>query len=122
LNQNRKPFDDVRVRQAFACAIDQGALVRSPTGGRILPNGVLPPGMPGYTPEIKRLAHDPERARRLLAEAGYPNGAGLPPIIHTSANRASRPADCSRTSAPRSRRLASICAANCSAGASSVTG
>ena len=87
LNQNRKPFDDVRVRRAFAHAIDQDALVRSPTGGRILPNGILPPGMPGYTPEIKRLAHDPEQARRLLAEAGYPNGEGLPPIIHTSANQ-----------------------------------
>jgi oligopeptide transport system substrate-binding protein len=39
--------------------------------------GFLPPGMPGHTPSIG-LPHDPEAARRWLAEAGYPGGAGFP--------------------------------------------
>jgi ABC-type transport system substrate-binding protein len=42
--------------------------------------GILPPGLPGYSPEPKALEYDPERAARLLAQAGYPEGRGLPPI------------------------------------------
>lgn len=87
LSQRTKPFDDVRVRRAFAHAIDQRELVRNESTGRVLPNGVLPPGMPGFTPERKLLEYDPERARTLLSEAGYPNGEGLPPIVYTSASQ-----------------------------------
>jgi ABC-type transport system substrate-binding protein len=85
LNARQAPFTDPRVRQAFAMAIDREALIRAHPEGRTLPNGMLPPGMPGYTPEPKLLPHDLRRARELLAQAGYPGGAGLPPIIYTTA-------------------------------------
>jgi oligopeptide transport system substrate-binding protein len=85
LNARQAPFNDPRVRQAFAMAINREALIHAHPGGRTLPNGMLPPGMPGYTPEPKLLPHDLVRARDLLARAGYPDGAGLPPIIYTTA-------------------------------------
>jgi peptide/nickel transport system substrate-binding protein/oligopeptide transport system substrate-binding protein len=86
LNLSRPPFDDVRVRQAFAHAIDRDALVRAEPGGRIPPNGILPPGMPGFTPEPKVLQRDLDRARELLAQAGFAGGQGLPPIVYTTAS------------------------------------
>jgi ABC-type transport system substrate-binding protein len=87
LNAKLAPFDDVRVRQAFALAIDRDALIQTDPSGRIPPNGILPPGMPGYTPESKLLPFDPERARTLLSEAGHPGGAGLKPVVYTAANQ-----------------------------------
>ncbi len=77
---NRPPFDDVRVRRAFVLATDQEALVRSvrpdcfPATG-----GFVPLGMPGHSPGIG-LPYDPEQARRLMVEAGYPAGKGFPVV------------------------------------------
>jgi oligopeptide transport system substrate-binding protein len=75
----RPPFDDRRVRHAFALALDREALVEETLGGCYLPatGGFLPPSMPGHTPGIA-LEYDPARARQLLAEAGYPDGQGFP--------------------------------------------
>jgi ABC-type oligopeptide transport system substrate-binding subunit/tetratricopeptide (TPR) repeat protein len=77
----RPPFDDVRVRRAFVHAVDREALVREAWGGQYLPatGGFVPPGMPGHSTGIG-LAYDPERARRLLAQADYPAGQGFPKI------------------------------------------
>ncbi|MFQ5600580.1 MAG: ABC transporter substrate-binding protein [Candidatus Krumholzibacteriia bacterium] len=86
-DHNHPPFDDRRVRAAFAMAIDRDAMLRNGDMVRIPLNGILPPGMPGYTPESKLLEYDPGRARTLLAEAGYPGGRGLPRIVHTTANQ-----------------------------------
>ena len=73
------PLDDVRVRRAIAHAIDREAIVKmSPL--RRTAVGILPPGMPAYSPSVKTLAHDPARARELLREAGYPDGRGLRPV------------------------------------------
>jgi peptide/nickel transport system substrate-binding protein/oligopeptide transport system substrate-binding protein len=83
----QRPFDDARVRQAFAHAIDRAALLQAEPGSRIPPNGILPPGMPGFTPEMKLLKRDLVRARKLLAEAGFPDGRGLPPIAYTTASQ-----------------------------------
>lgn len=87
LNEAKPPFDDRRVRQAFACALDRDAILQRDRETRIPTNGILPPGMPGYTPESKLLEYDPQRARMLLAEAGYPEGRGLPAIVFTTANQ-----------------------------------
>lgn len=70
------PFDDVRVRKAFAMAINRKKiqeLLEMP----IYRGGLVPAGMPGHSPELN-LPYEPEKARSLLAEAGYPGGRGFP--------------------------------------------
>ncbi len=82
-NVLKPPFDDVRVRQAFAQAIDKQAIVEFITkGGEIAAPTLTPPGSFGHVSasEGVGLPYDPERAKELLAEAGYPEGEGLPTI------------------------------------------
>jgi ABC-type transport system substrate-binding protein len=82
MNQTRyKPFRDKRVRQAIGHAIDKDAIVEAVMQG-VSPKaeGIIPIGIPGYDPQFKGLAHDPEKAKQLLAAAGYANGANLPPL------------------------------------------
>jgi ABC-type oligopeptide transport system substrate-binding subunit/DNA-binding SARP family transcriptional activator len=78
---SRPPFDDVRVRRAFVMATDREMLADGVMQGYVSPatGGFVPPGMPGHSPEIG-LPYDPVRARRLLAEAGYPGGHGFPTV------------------------------------------
>lgn len=77
-NTTRKPFDDPRVRRALTAAIDREGIVRRITrGGEPPATAFTPPGIPGYTPP-EGTGHDPELARRLLAEAGFPGGKGFP--------------------------------------------
>jgi ABC-type transport system substrate-binding protein len=87
LNLEKKPFDDARVRQALAHAIDCTRVASVDPSVRIEPTGILPPGIFAYSPERKGIAHDPDAARRLLGEAGYPGGRGLPRIVYWQANR-----------------------------------
>ncbi len=72
-----KPFRDRRVREAIYHAIDAKALTEGALQGLGVPTGSLVvPNMPSYSPELdQRLPYDPEKARALLAEAGY--GAGF---------------------------------------------
>ena len=74
---NAAPFDDVRVRQAFAMAIDKQQLVKTRQSGASAA-GLLPPEMPGFNPDLKPLSFDPEGARQLLEASGY--GGGKPTI------------------------------------------
>lgn len=79
INTDKPPFDDVRVRQALALAIDKRNVVAVRKGGEIPASHLVPPGLPGY-PGAPGMDFDPERARELLAEAGYPGGEGFPPF------------------------------------------
>jgi len=80
LNINTPQLQDKRVRRALGMAIDRKQLVDNITkGGQIPAYTMTPPGTMGYFPK-STLNFDPEAAKRLLAEAGYPNGEGFPPI------------------------------------------
>ncbi len=80
LNTTRKPFDDVRVRKALSMAVDREEITtRLLPGGEIPSYSLVPPGIPGYEPQ-KCAPENPDEARRLLAEAGYPEGHGFPRI------------------------------------------
>lgn len=76
---DRKPFDDVRVRKAFSMAIDRSVFPKILHGGEQPASSWIPPGMPAHNPRIG-LTHNPPEARRLLREAGYPDGKGFPSV------------------------------------------
>jgi peptide/nickel transport system substrate-binding protein/oligopeptide transport system substrate-binding protein len=81
LNTRAKPLTDPRVRQALTSALDRETIVQESTHGRfLLARGVLPPGTLGYNPRLAGYGYDRARARELLAQAGYPQGRGLPPL------------------------------------------
>jgi oligopeptide transport system substrate-binding protein len=81
LNVSLRPFDDLRVRRAFVLAIDRETLADVILRGYVSPatGGFVPPGMPGHSAGIA-LPYNPEQARQLLAEAGYPGGRGFPKV------------------------------------------
>lgn len=77
------PFDDVRVRQAFARAVDWSRLVRLAGSSTSVPaTSMVPPGIPGRSERNFLPRHDPDGARALLAEAGYPGGRGFPEVTY----------------------------------------
>ncbi len=80
--QHFEPFKDKRVRQAFAMVINKELIVNDRMGGvNQIANSIVPPGVPGHQENADgALPYDPNRARELLAEAGYPGGEGIPPI------------------------------------------
>jgi oligopeptide transport system substrate-binding protein len=82
MNNAMAPFDDQRVRQAFAMAIDRNAYVEGVLQGAGKPaTSWIPPGMPAYNPELgKQYDFNPPRAKQLLASAGYPEGRGFPKV------------------------------------------
>jgi oligopeptide transport system substrate-binding protein len=80
-NTSRPPFDDPRVRRAFVMAVDREKLADEVLEGYLYPatGGFVPPGMPGHSPGIG-LPYDPDHARQLLEQAGYPEGRGFPSL------------------------------------------
>jgi peptide/nickel transport system substrate-binding protein len=72
------PLLDVRVRRALSLAIDRHALVdRVLQGGATVANQWMPAGTFGYNPEVKDIAYDAAQAKKLLADAGFPQGFHL---------------------------------------------
>ncbi|MDE3075111.1 MAG: peptide ABC transporter substrate-binding protein [Chloroflexota bacterium] len=85
-NVAKKPFDNVKVRQAINYAIDRNTLVNKVLAGQGEPAGsLIPPGMPGYL-NVAPAAYDPNKAKAILADAGFADGKGLPQNIQASYN------------------------------------
>lgn len=79
-NVTKKPFDDARVRKALAMVVDKQRIVdRITKSGEKPASHFVPGGMPIYN-SPQGLDYNPEEARKLLAEAGYPGGKGFPTI------------------------------------------
>lgn len=74
-NTEVEPFDDVNVRRALHMAIDKEALVQGILDGVGIPaNTPIAPGVAGFSDNVDKVEYDREKAKELLAEAGFPNG------------------------------------------------
>ncbi|NQV83426.1 MAG: hypothetical protein HQ494_06350 [Rhodospirillales bacterium] len=87
MNKTFKPWDNKKVRQAVAYAIDRQAIVNSIfQGGASLLHGPVGPGQYGYTANVTpKYDYNPAKAKQLLKEAGYPNGVAIE--FHTATGR-----------------------------------
>jgi peptide/nickel transport system substrate-binding protein len=75
INNTKKPLDDKRVRQALNYAVNKDAIIRDVLKGTgAVSRGPVLPGTWGAEPNLTTYTYDPARAKKLLAEAGYPNG------------------------------------------------
>ena len=80
VNTTRPPFNDVRVRKALSLAIDRKLMVDTVLQGIFKPAfALVPPDTLGYQPP-QLFDYDPQQAKQLLADAGYPDGKGFPPF------------------------------------------
>lgn len=72
MNADEPPFDDVKVRQALNYAVDKATLATVLLEDLVVPaKGILPPALPGYTPNIQGYEYNPDKARQLLSESKY---------------------------------------------------
>jgi len=78
-NIEKPPVNDPRVRRALAMAIDRSKIPEILKAGQMPATSFIPPGLIGHNPEIG-FKFNPERARQLLAEAGYPGGKNFPAL------------------------------------------
>jgi oligopeptide transport system substrate-binding protein len=92
LNPQKAPFDDIKVRQAFAMTIDRENIntVLLYDAYRVA-DGFLPPEMPGYTESVKSYQYDPNKAKQLLQESKY--AGKLPRIVLTYSGTGAAPGD-----------------------------
>lgn len=81
MNNEVAPFDNKLVRQAVNHAINKERIVSTLAGRVQAARGVLPPGMPGYNPQLKGYDYDPEKARALLKKSGYKDNPNQPPVL-----------------------------------------
>ena len=85
MNATEPPFDDRKVRQALNYAVDKETLTSLLLQGLVTPaKGILPPSFPGYNPDLRGYAYDPEKAMQLLRESKYGDNLDeLPRIVMT---------------------------------------
>ncbi len=84
-NCAQPPFDDPVIRQAFSLAIDKDKIIKLIYRNmERRADGILPPGLPGYNPNVKGQAFDPAKARALVKASRYGNAAYLPSITLTT--------------------------------------
>ncbi|MGJ0845455.1 ABC transporter substrate-binding protein [Tissierella praeacuta] len=90
-NQKCEPMKDVRVRKAIQLAISRDIINKNFFNGTgTIINGCIPPMIPGYNPKLPEIPHDLEKAKKLLAEAGYPNGLDLT-LLQNGASKFTHP-------------------------------
>jgi oligopeptide transport system substrate-binding protein len=83
-NIQSEPFNDPKVRQAFAHAIDRDKIANAVLKDMLpVAQGIMMPGLPGNNPDAKSLTFDPELARQLLQESKYGGADGLPSVTLT---------------------------------------
>jgi oligopeptide transport system substrate-binding protein len=83
-NLKQAPFDNQKVREAFAYAFDRDSYINDALKGSDIKTLTwIPKGYPGYDPSETRFDYDPAKAKQLLTEAGFPDGQGLPEIKYT---------------------------------------
>ncbi len=84
MNLTKPPFDNAKVRQAFAYGYDRESYIRDALKDtEIKALTWIPPGYPGYDTSETRFDYDPAKGKALLAEAGFPDGKGLPEIKYS---------------------------------------
>jgi len=87
-NCERPPFDQREVRQAFNYIIDKIRVNQGVQHGQyIIARSILPPGMPGYNPEVQSYSYDLDKAKQLLVQAGYPAGKVFAPVVLATSRR-----------------------------------
>ncbi len=85
-NTEAPPFDDVNVRRAFCYAVDRERIIKSIFRDMVnKADGILPPGMPGYSENLTGLEYNVTRAEEYIAASEYGNVSNLPPITITMA-------------------------------------
>ncbi|MDP2916401.1 MAG: peptide ABC transporter substrate-binding protein [Dehalococcoidia bacterium] len=84
-NATEPPFDDVNVRKAFSHAVDKDRIVALVFRNMMKrADGILPPGIPGYNPNLAGLGYDVNKARELIKASKYGDVSKLPPITMTT--------------------------------------
>lgn len=85
-NTNTPPFDDPKVRQAFAMSVDRAKIASVVLKSAIpVATGLIPPGIPGYTADDKTYQYDPQKAKQLLSESKYANNMPQITLAETGA-------------------------------------
>ncbi len=88
MNESIAPLDDVRVRKALQMSLDRSMLLTAIYGGRgSVENGIFPHGLYGYNPDLPEIPYDPEEAKKLLAQAGYPDGIDLEISVNSASTK-----------------------------------
>ncbi|MBR3244253.1 MAG: ABC transporter substrate-binding protein [Parasporobacterium sp.] len=88
LNESIAPLNDVRVRKALQLGLNRQTLLGAVYSNRgVLENGIFPHGLYGCNPNLPEIPYDPEEAKELLAEAGYPEGFDLTVSVKASSTQ-----------------------------------